>query len=251
MTFHLYGLIIGLSISTAIYLIELKVKKYHLDFNQLWQMMGWVILGGVIGARSYHVITDWQLYLVQPLNIFKIWQGGLGIVGAIFGGGLALACYFYLTKKDFAKLLIWLDMMVFGLPFAQALGRWGNYVNQELFGLPTTLPWGIFIRLENRPSVYRSFSKFHPLFFYESLLMSIFGLIIWWLDQKKRITLGKGQLFLSYLNYYLVIRIFLDFFRIDRKVIAWGFDSNQLFFLGTVISVNFFYNLSKHDSQLQ
>lgn len=230
-TFHLYGLLIGLAIVLASFLIEHQSQRHHLNLNVLWSASGWVLIGGVVGARLYHVVTDFQLYQLDWWNVFKIWQGGLGVMGAVIGGVIGLILYFKISGQDYKTLPIWLDVSVFGLPFAQALGRLGNYFNQELYGLPTSLPWGIFIDTKFRSSNYIQFEKFHPLFAYEALLILLFGLIIWWIDWKHKIKLGTGKLFLVYVSYYAVVRFWLEFLRIDRKMIWWILDINQLIVL--------------------
>jgi phosphatidylglycerol:prolipoprotein diacylglycerol transferase len=234
-SFHLYGLIIGLSISLAIYTIEYQTKRHSLESAAIWSIIIWATIGGVLGARTYHVITDWQYYQNNWLDILKIWQGGLGIIGAVAGGWVGSFLYFKLIKKDTALMWKWLDIAVFGLPFAQALGRWGNFVNQELYGLPTNLPWGIYIEERFRLPTYLNFGKFHPLFAYESILMLLFGVFVWLVDKNKNISLGSGNLFLIYIFYYALIRFWLEFLRVDKVEILVGLDINQLVVLSILL----------------
>lgn len=226
--FHLYGLIIGLSFAAAGLLIEHQAKRHQSNTTDIWSAGWWVLVGGVLGARTYHVITDAQFYQSSWLDIFKIWQGGLGIMGGVAGGVAGLFVYFKIAKQDRNSFKQWLDLAVFGLPFAQAIGRLGNFVNQELFGLPTNLPWGIFIDYSFRPVGYQQFTKFHPLFAYEALLMILFGVMVWFFDRSQKIAVGTGRLFLVYVSYYSLIRFWLQFLRVDRKVIWWILDINQI-----------------------
>ena len=111
----------------------------------------WVAVWGVIGARLYHVITDYQLFEDDPLRVFQIWKGGLSIWGAVIGGAIAVIV---ITRRRHMPTLVVMDCLAPGILVAQAIGRWGNWFNQELFGKPTTLPWGLEISLAHRPSGY-------------------------------------------------------------------------------------------------
>lgn len=172
----LYGLILGLSIVTGFGLIEKTALKY-LSPTQINHLSLVTLVAGILGARLYHVIDSWFLYQADPLSAFFIWQGGLSIIGGILGGLVGSYLYFRLSQQA-ELLLIWLDIVALNLPLSQAIGRWGNYINQELYGLPTNLPWGILIKPENRLVGFEQFSHFQPLFAYESLLMLILFLKI-------------------------------------------------------------------------
>lgn len=230
--FHLYGLIIGIAIVVAYSLIEKKLKLHDSQqnsnvfslFNQTWIF---IVLVGIIGARLWHVVTDWQLYQDNPIASLYIWQGGLSIIGGVVGGVVAIL--WIAKKKQLDKHLL-LDALVFGLPFGQAIGRLGNYVNQELYGLPTTLPWGIFIDSKNRLPQYKQSEYFHPLFFYEMVATIIFGCWVWWFDRQKNV-IGTGWYTYAYILYYAVIRILLDFIRPDKSYILLDLGVNQLFLL--------------------
>lgn len=245
-TFHLYGLIVGISFVVAWFMIEKKAEEKNINFILDWRFVLLVVLGGVIGARFWHFVTDYHLYDQKIVEVLFIWNGGLSILGAILGGvfSLVFLIYFDPLKLFFIELdkfkknikndsfLQSLDLIVFGLPLGQVIGRWANYFNQELYGLPSDLPWAIFINLENRSHDFKSYSTFHPLFLYEGLLMTMFFIWIWRKDKSKKIKkwkVGQGKYFISYLIYYLIIRFFLDFVRIEKGFLWFGlFGINQI-----------------------
>ena len=170
-TFHLYGLMIGLGVLVGAWVASKKDKK-------IWDCLVWVIGGGIIGARLYHVVDWWSYYSQHLSQIPAVWQGGMGIYGGILGGILGLWIYTRRREEPNLRLLKLLDVGALGLPLGQAIARWGNYFNQELYGLPTNLPWGIYIRPENRLLEVMDFKYFHPLWLYESLWCLIIFIII-------------------------------------------------------------------------
>lgn len=238
---HLYGVMIALAFMVGFFLIEKRAKKTPLSID-LVDLSIYALIFGILGARIYHLLTDFDLYQNHLLEIFYIWQGGLGIIGAVLGamGGI----YLFLKKQhrlaDFKTLL---DLSVFGLPFAQAIGRIGNYFNQELYGLPTDLPWAIYIDPAHRLSGFAQFSDYHPLFFYEGLLMIFAGLLVWYVDQKKffvkKFKIGSGNLFVSYSVYYLLIRFLLEFIRLEKRIVFSVFSLNQLISILLIIFLVF------------
>jgi len=249
LTFHSYGFFIGLGIVAGLLVVE-KVKekfpdtRYPIPVNYL---LFWLVIFGLIGARLYHVIDYWQYYSKNPIEIFYLWQGGMGIYGAIAGGFVSLwgfaivACYKSSTKKNFRKLfncsipklLNYADLAAFGLPVAQAIGRLGNYFNQELYGLPTNLPWGIYISLENRLPGYEGFSYFQPLFAFEAVWNIIIFLIL--ITIIKIIKKPKpGIFFFTYLGLYGFGRFWLEFLRINPWEIL-GINTAQGISLGLVM----------------
>ena len=239
-TFHLYGLVLGLALVIGLTLIEKKYKQ--LGFSQ--QFFPVIILsavfGGVIGARLWHVVTDWTLYRDNWLAAVYIWRGGLSILGAVAGGILALFTVIRLTHGRSTALIptIWhsLDLLIFGLPVAQAFGRIGNYINQELYGMPTELPWGIYIDPAHRLSEYIDFAYYHPLFLYEALATGLFAAVLYVFDSKKKLPkVGSGALFGSYLLFYSGVRFCLDFVRLQKATVLWGLGFNQVILLAIVV----------------
>ncbi len=174
----------------------------------------WAVPLGIIGGRLYHVITDWQLYFGAGGSgiggAVAIWQGGLGIWGAIALGavGAWIGC-----RRAGVPLPPFADSLAVGVPLAQAIGRLGNWFNQELFGRPTDLPWGLEIDLQHRPAGYEQYETFHPTFLYEALWLVLVALIVAWAD--RRWTLGHGRAFALYVAAYCVGRLGVEMLRID------------------------------------
>lgn len=228
LTFHLYGLIIGIAISTALLIIEAKAKKYNISESFFWKSVGVIVILGILGARLYHVFTDWELYRENLLLIPQVWKGGLSIIGSFIGGIVGI---FLLTKlyKQKEKNLFWItaDIVVFGVPIGQAIGRIANFVNQELYGLPTSLPWGIPISVEHRVSAYKEFTHFHPLFAYEAVGMLLCAFILWVIEHKKIWKVGEGKFALFYLTWYCIFRAGLEFLRVEKT-----------YFMNTTLGLN-------------
>ena len=162
-----YGFIIAIAIVIG-FLITIRFSKQRGFDDKLWyDMLFYSLISGLIGARLYHVILELPYYLSHPLQILQVWQGGLAIHGGIIGGALAIYYFARKNKWSFFKIA---DILVIVLILGQAMGRWGNYFNQEIFGTPTSLSWGIPIEMQNRPAQYLSSQYFHPTFLYESIL---------------------------------------------------------------------------------
>jgi len=158
-----------------------------------------------------------QYYFQHPLEILKIWKGGLGIFGGIIGGAIALAIYCRAQKQNFFE---WTDIIAPGLLIAQAIGRWGNFVNQEVYGPPSDLPWAIYIDPAHRLPGFETVERYHPLFLYESLLTLLGGLLLLYIARKYKDKLFTGDLFLMYLVYYPLVRFGLEFIRLDPSAVG-------------------------------
>jgi len=180
------------------------------DSDAVGDVAVWAIPAGFIGARLYHVITDWHRFEDAPLDAFKVWEGGLGIPGAILLGavvGVAVA-----RRKGYDVPLL-MDAAAPALPVAQAIGRLGNWFNQELFGRPTDLPWGLEIDPDRRPDGYESVETFHPTFLYEALWNLALAAFLVVLGRRK--VLRPGQLFVLYVGGYALGRLWVEALRID------------------------------------
>jgi phosphatidylglycerol---prolipoprotein diacylglyceryl transferase len=177
------------------------------------------IISGIIGARLYFVSLNWERFSRDPAQIFNIPAGGLSIHGAIIFGVAAIVLMTWRMKEP---VLSWLDVAAPAVALGQAIGRWGNYANQEAFGTPTDRPWGIEIRPENRPSEYAEFTHFHPTFFYESVLNLINAALLTWLIVRfsGREWLRAGDILAIYLITYGVIRWPLEWLRTDSLFIG-------------------------------
>jgi prolipoprotein diacylglyceryl transferase len=180
---------------------------------------------GIIGARLYHVATDYHLYFGpgrNPVDALKIWQGGLGVWGAIAFGALGAWLVARRRQVRFAALL---DAAAPGILVAQGIGRLGNWFNQELFGRPTTLPWGLEIAPQYRPAGFEQYSTFHPTFLYELLWTFAAAALLIWLDRRFR--LGHGKVFALYVVLYTAGRFWIEALRIDTVTEIGGFRLNN------------------------
>lgn len=228
-----YGVIIISGAILAAFLASTRAKRMGQNPEQIWDMLIWLIIGGIIGARIWHVLTPppsmtdqgitTMYYFTHPLEILKVWNGGLGIVGGVIGGFLALVIYSRNMKNS---LFAWIDIIAPCLLLAQAIGRWGNFVNQELYGAPTSLPWKLYIEPANRLEGFTNVEYYHPLFLYESLwnLLSI-GILIW-IEKRFSKALKTGDSFLLYLILYPLTRFTLEFLRLNASLVA-GVNANQ------------------------
>ncbi|CAB4804207.1 MAG: prolipoprotein diacylglyceryl transferase [Actinobacteria bacterium] len=207
-----YGLMIGLGVLAAGWLASYRAeKKQWGNKDQISTVIIWSVIAGMIGSRIYHVITDWSRYQNDLADIPKIWQGGLGIPGGLIAGiivGIAAAKRQGISARRIATI------MAPSIPLAQAIGRWGNYWNQELFGRPTTLPWGLRVDDDHLPLGYDSGTLFHPTFLYESIgnVLICVGLILIDRYLKPR----PGRLLAMYLVGYSALRFGVESLRIDR-----------------------------------
>ncbi|MFA5884620.1 MAG: prolipoprotein diacylglyceryl transferase [Acidimicrobiia bacterium] len=232
---HVYGLMLALGVVVAVKVTMVRWGQRGGDPNEILDGALFVVLCGVIGARVYHVITDYQRFdHGHWLDAFKIWKGGLSIWGAVLGGAVGVIIA---TRRKHASALVIADCVVPGLFFAQAIGRWGNWFNQELFGKPSTLPWALEIAPAHRPPGYETFATFHPTFLYESFYCLLGGIALLWID--KRFTLKRGQLTALYVVLYTFARFFFENLRIDDahkigplRVNAWV--SAGFFVLGAI-----------------
>ncbi len=227
LTIRYYALIILAGALLGAWLASVEAKRRGKDGNLVWDILPWLLVGGIIGARLWHVFTPsasnvamgltTKYYLTHPLQILMIWNGGLGIPGAVIGGALALWIYCRATKQ---KFLEWADIIAPGLLIGQAIGRWGNFINQELYGSPSNLPWAITIDPRYRLPGFETVAKYHPLFLYESVLNLLAAGILLYVGRKYKNKLYRGDIFLLYLVLYPVIRFALEYLRLDPSPVA-------------------------------
>lgn len=238
---YFYGIIIMLGVVAAAYLSYRRAAKYGQDPERVWDMVTWAVIGGVIGARLWHILTpppsmvangyDTMYYFTHPLAMLDIRNGGLGIVGAIAGGALAVFIYLKGNLKSFAT---WTDVIAPGLLLAQGLGRWGNFLNQELYGAPTNLPWAIYIDETHRLPAFANEAYYHPTFLYESLLNWIGMGLLLWASMRFFNWLKTGDVFLLYLIYYPVVRIAMETLRLDSSTVG-GLNANQALMVAVAV----------------
>ena len=229
-TIYWYGLFVVSGIIAAFYIILKLAEYYDLEKNTIVDIGFWIVLWGIIGARLYHVGLEFSYYHANPINILKIWNGGLAIHGAIIVGALT---GFYLVKKHEISFWKLAAICAPGLALGQAIGRWGNYFNQELYGLPTGLPWGIPIDAINKMPEYYNYAFFHPTFLYESIGNIIIFLILislqaWMINRQKQSDFYLILCVTLYLMLYSCLRFSTEFLRIDFTPTLLGLRFPQL-----------------------
>jgi prolipoprotein diacylglyceryl transferase len=248
-TIHAYALCIITGVAVAIWLSN---KRFLAQFPDTRGVVGDVAIiavpAGVLGGRLYHVITTPERFFGasgHPEDILKIWEGGLGIWGAIALGGVgAFLGYLYLGRtRSLPQFRYFADAVAPGIIFAQAIGRWGNWFNAELFGRPTDLAWGLEIPRWARPSGFEDFATFHPTFLYESLWCLLVGFALIRLGSK----LHGGQIFTLYIVAYCVGRLGCELLRIDTAHHIAGIRINVLVSIGVgLISLALFRRFSRN-----
>jgi prolipoprotein diacylglyceryl transferase len=227
-----YGLIIATGIFVGWLLARRELRRRGMDPEIAAGVAMWAIPFGIVGARLYHVVTDYELYRGHAGRVFDVAAGGLGLPGVILGGALGAAIG---ARRQGVAPAVMFDVIAPGLIAAQAIGRWGNYFNQELFGGPTSLPWGIRIDLAHRPAGYLSFTSFQPTFLYESLWDACVLLGLLWLIPRVLGRARAGAIFLSYLAAYSAGRLVLESMRVDFAHRLLGLRVNQWVFATTLL----------------
>lgn len=235
-----YGILMVTAMAVAVWLTGLRYRARGGDRDLMWDVAVWAIPLGIVGARLYHVATSPQGYFGpdgDPVRILEVWNGGLGIWGAVVLG--ALGAYIAVRRAG-QRLGPLADAVAPALLVAQAIGRWGNYFNQELFGRPTTLPWGLSVDVAHTPAGYPVGTLFHPTFLYESLWDLAMAGVLVVLDRRVRVR--AGQLFGAYAMLYACGRVWIESLRIDPAQMVGGLRLNVwtsigVFVLGAAIVV--------------
>lgn len=235
--FAIYGLCIALGVIAAVSLSQRRWSAVGGDDDDIANIAIWAVPAGVVGARIYHVITDWHRFEDESFwEIFNIRAGGLGVPGGIF---LGVVVGLIVARRKGMSIPRVLDAVVPALPLAQAIGRWGNWFNQEVYGSPTDLPWGLEIDAAHRAGIpveyldIETYPTFHPTFLYESLWN--FGLVgfILWLDKKK--VVPRGRLISVYMLGYGIARMWLETVRIDAATELGGLRVNIWMSLALIV----------------
>ena len=220
LTLRAYGLMIALGVVAAVWLGQRRWRARGGDPDDVTTLAMWAVPAGLIGARLYHVITDWRSFEGRWEDAIKIWQGGLGIPGGMLAG--VLMATWVIRRKGWSTPDMY-DALVPSLPLAQAIGRWGNWFNQELYGKPTDLPWGLEIDPEivnERTPQYVGETTFHPTFLYESLWnFALVGVLL--LIDRRRV-LKPGRLIAVYVLGYGIGRLWIELIRIDKASLVLG-----------------------------
>ncbi len=210
LTIHMYGLMLLLAIAGAIALTGYRWVRWGGDWDLIFRMAVWGVAAGIVGARAYHDVTSWNEVPDEWWGPFAVWQGGLGVWGGILLGCLAGA---WVVRRASQSVRLMLDAAAPGILLAQGIGRWGNWFNQELFGKPTSRPWGLEIDDQHVPPGYFGHHTFHPTFLYE-FIYDLGGVAILLLvDRIFRIK--RPALFALYISIYTFGRFFEELLRID------------------------------------
>jgi prolipoprotein diacylglyceryl transferase len=209
-TIHLYGLMLLLAIASAVALTGWRWVRFGGDWDLVFRVAVWGVAAGIVGARLYHVVTSWDEVPDEWWGPFAVWQGGLGVWGGILFGVLAGA---WIVHRSGQSVRLFMDAAAPGILLAQGIGRFGNWFNQELFGKPTNLPWGLEIDPAHRPAGYFDHDTFHPTFLYE-FLYDVTGVVIL-LIVDRMFRIRRPGLFALYVAYYCFGRFFEELLRID------------------------------------
>lgn len=207
-----YSVLIVAGIAVAIWLTKREFVRRGYSAELVDDFAYVAVPLGIIGGRLYHVFTTLELYRDDWLGVFQVWRGGLGIYGAVIGGAIGVWIVAHWRRLPVAVAL---DAAAPGLVIAQAIGRWGNYFNQEIFGPPTTLPWGLFVDPPYRPAAYAAMERFHPTFLYESIWNLLVGLALIWLSRRFWRSWLPGTLALLYVAAYSFGRFWLENLKVD------------------------------------
>lgn len=225
LTIHAYGIIVVAAMVLAAWITYVRYGRRGGATDLVYEIALWAIPLGLVGGRLWHVFTHPSDYFGEdknPLAVLYIWRGGMAIFGAVLFGAFGV---YIAIRRNGQRLGPFADALAPGLMMAQALGRWGNYFNQELFGSATNLPWGLEISDLHLPAGYESGTLFHPTFLYECLWNVIFACLLMWIDRK--VKFKAGQVFSLYLVSYGLVRFLLEFLRLDVSGQFWGLRTNQ------------------------
>ncbi len=218
LTLNYYGLCIGIGVVAAVYLAQRRWAARGGDPDDIGYVATWAVPAGLVGARAYHLITDWR-----PIEVWlKVWEGGLGIPGGLILG--TLAGYWAAKRRDM-DIGNLIDAAIPAIPIAQAIGRIGNWFNQEIFGRPTDLPWAVQIDERFRPEEFADEPTFHPAFLYEATWNVGLALFLIWID--RRGVLKKGMILPLYVLGYGIGRFIVEAVRIDAATMILGIRVNH------------------------
>ncbi|MEA2513726.1 MAG: phosphatidylglycerol---prolipoprotein diacylglyceryl transferase [Thermomicrobiales bacterium] len=214
-----YALFILTGIVVAIAIIRVLALRRGMDPEFILDVAPWVVFGAIVGARLYYVALKWDFYRDNPGEAINIRLGGLTIHGALAAG--VLLFYFFCRRRG-DRFLPWADVVIAAVPIGQAIGRWGNWANQEAFGTPSDLPWAVTIDPDRRPAGYEQYATFHPTFLYEAVLdVGIAAFLIWLvLQMPRRRQLREGDALWSYFILYGVARLIVESARTDSLYIG-------------------------------
>lgn len=239
---YYYGLVIMGGTLAGGWLAAQRAARRGYNPELVWDLLIWLVIGAIIGARLWHVFTpsaslvaqgiDTWYYLTHPFDLINLRKGGLGLPGGVLGGAIALYLF---TRRHGLRFAEWADLAAPSLALGQAIGRWGNFFNQELYGAPTDLPWKLYIDPQHRLPGFADVAYYHPLFLYESLWNVGNMLFLLWLARRFADKLQPGDVFLAYLVVYPFGRFLLEFLRLDASQVA-GINVNQMLMLVVMLA---------------
>ena len=216
---YYYGVLLALAICIGTLVSNyIGFKYYNLKKDLVIDLAPYLIIFGILGARLYYCMLDYDFYLRFPTEIIAIRHGGISIHGAILGGVFGLALF---AKKHRISAIKLCDICAYGLPIGQAIGRWGNFFNSEAYGAPTNLPWKLYIAPQYRQIPYQNYEYYHPAFLYESILDILIFLVLIYLLKNNRLQ-KQGQNTLVYLILYSIVRIIVELCRLDSVMYICG-----------------------------
>lgn len=214
-----YALFLLAGLSAGLLFTHLLARRVGLDPEWVWDAAPWIVLSAIIGARLYYVLLRGDYFAQHPSEAVNLRLGGMAFHGSLIAGIIA---FVVLARRDSQPVLAWTDVAMPGVALAQAIGRWGNWANQEAFGLPTSLPWGVAIDVAHRPSQFVDAATFHPTFLYESLFNVANALVLGWLALRvpgSRV-LRHGDILGVYLITYGLARFIIERLRTDSLYIG-------------------------------
>jgi phosphatidylglycerol---prolipoprotein diacylglyceryl transferase len=220
LTLRYYGLFITLGIVVGTWLTARELARRGYDGALAFESLFLAVPLGLLGARLYHVATEYDSYANPfPTTFLEFWKGGVGVYGAVAGGFLGILLFGWFRG---ISPLVFADAAAPGLVLGQAIGRWGNYFNQELFGQPSDLPWAIRIDPQNRLAQSADATSFHPAFLYESIWDALVCLALLWIARRFSERLKNGDLFLIYVSLYSLGRFLVETLRVDPAFLIGG-----------------------------
>lgn len=233
LTIRWYGLLISISVVIGLFISKKLAKSRNINPQYISDILPSLIISSIIGARAYYVIFEWRQYsgnnfftsfdlfnnVIQIPSFLAIWQGGIAIHGGLIGGFL---CILYFCKSKNIHLKTFIDILIPSIILGQSIGRWGNFFNNEAFGIPTDLPWKLFIPIQNRPIEFINYQFFHPTFIYESLwnFLIFILLITIFYQQNNKNSVRPGFISCLYLIGYSFGRFWIEGLRIDPLCIG-------------------------------
>ena len=232
LTIHFYGILIGLGVVVAAIVTTRRYARFGGDASILDSVIMWTVIIGFAGARTGYLITHFSRYSDRWYGVFFIWEGGLALYGGLTAGAITAI---YMLRKHGGDFVMFTDAVAVGLPLAQAIGRFGNYFNQELFGTPSTLPWAVEIDRAYRPPQYVDYSTFHPTFLYEALWNFLITVpVILFLERRNK--LARGARFPVYMIVYGLIRLLTELLRTDTTFRLLGVSRNGWISVAAIIA---------------